>query len=77
MSDPAHSGHNWSTWVMCQEGDGLASFCPVDEDGNIIVGLTLLTSLDAMKQRADCDCIVQVDNVYEPIEETIVYERNA
>lgn len=64
---------DFADWVM--HGDD--EFCPVEihDDGtaDIVLGLTLITSLDEMKQRAER--IFSVDDLYDPQDIRLVYQR--
>jgi hypothetical protein len=65
----------WEYWL--QQGD---EFSPIEfgEDGecfSVVYGLCIVSSLDAMKERAKK--IWAVDDMYEPKDAKLVYERGS
>jgi len=59
----------YTHWVAV-ERDGIVEACPVEvnEDGavtGIVVGLTLLTDMDGLKETPGIECIYLADDIYE------------
>lgn len=70
----------WKHWIVCDQGAG-DCFTPVEalEDGsmNVVYGLAIITTLDALKERWPVETVIRVDDEYGLTNSRIEYDPNS